>query len=83
MENKKRYKKRGYTVEKVLKNIKDRKYDFNKYILPKKDKADIIINFYTDDKISFTNLNKIYNIKLNIFIKKNIIFYFYYLFHLN
>jgi len=62
--------KRGYTVEKVLKSIEERKKDFIKYILSQKKKADIIINFYTDDKISFTDLEKNYEIKLNIFVKK-------------
>ena len=63
-------KKRGYTVEKVLKSIDDRKKDYIKYILPQKNNADIIINFYTDDKISLTDLEKNYEIKLNIFINK-------------
>ena len=63
-------KKRGYTIEKVLDSIEKRKNDFIKYILPQKNKADIIVNFYTDDKISFTNLEKNYEIKLNIFINK-------------
>ena len=69
-------KKRGYTVEKVLKSIEDRKKDFIEYILPQKKNADIIINFYTNDKISFEELERDYEIKLNIFVKKkfNIIF---------
>jgi len=62
-------KKRAYTVEKVLKIIQERKKDYIEYILPQKNKADIIINFYTDDKISFEDLNKNYNIKLNIYVK--------------
>jgi uridine kinase len=63
-------KKRGHTLEKILQNIKKRKNDFEKYILPQKKKADIIINYYTDDKILLENLEKKYKIKLNIFIKK-------------
>tara|TARA_Y100000389_G_scaffold204960_1_gene261278 strand:- start:7707 stop:9071 length:1365 start_codon:yes stop_codon:yes gene_type:complete len=63
-------KKRGYTVEKVLNNIKKREKDFIEYILPQKKNADIIVNFYTNDEISFTDLERNYEIKLNIFIKK-------------
>lgn len=63
-------KKRGYTIEKVLNSIETRKKDFIEYVLPQKNKADIIINFYTDDKVDFEDINKNYEIKLNIFIKK-------------
>lgn len=63
-------KKRGYDVEKVLKSIQKRKKDFIKYILPQKNKADIIINFYTNDKISFEDLERNYEIRLNVFVKK-------------
>ena len=62
--------KRGYTVEEILKSIHERKEDFNKYVLSQKEKTDIIINFYTDDKISFKDLERNYEIKLNIFVKK-------------
>ena len=63
-------KKRGYTIKKVLENIELRKKDFNEYILPQKKNADIIINFYTDHNISFEELERNYEIKLNIFVKK-------------
>jgi uridine kinase len=64
-------KKRGYTVEKVLETIEKRKSDYNKYVLPQKNKADIIINFYTEDEISFNDLTKEYKIRLNIYVKRN------------
>ena len=69
-------KKRGYTVEKVLQNIQERTKDFIEYILPQKKNADIIINLYTNDEISFEDLERNYEIKLKIFVKKkfNIIF---------
>ena len=41
-------KKRGYTKEKVYQQILDRKNDFEKYILPQKEKADIIISYYSN-----------------------------------
>jgi len=63
-------KKRGYSVEKVFKSIQKRSADYKKYILPQINKADIIINFYTDDNISFDDLERNYKIKLNLFIKK-------------
>lgn len=63
-------KKRGYTIKKVLENIKKREKDFIEYILPQKKNADIIVNFYTNDEVSFTDLERNYEIKLNIFIKK-------------
>jgi uridine kinase len=45
---------RGYTLEKVLKQIKDRQDDYLKYIYPQKDLSDLIVNFYlnNEDEIS-------------------------------
>ena len=57
MENKKRYKK-SYTIKSIE--------DFIVFT----QNADIIINFYTNDEVSFTDLERNYEIKLNIFIKK-------------
>lgn len=59
--------KRGYTIEKILEQISSRKNDFQKYILPQKEKADIIINFYTDKKFDLNSFN--INENLNIFLK--------------
>ena len=42
-------KKRNHDLYTILETIESRKEDYNKYILPQKDKADIIINFYTND----------------------------------
>ena len=63
-------KKRGYTYEKILKQISDRKEDFNNYILPQKKNADIILLFYNDN---FFDINKFnideevsYNYKIGI-----------------
>ena len=41
--------KRGYTIEKIMKQINDRKLDFDTYIYPQREQADLIINFYTDN----------------------------------
>ena len=60
-------KKRGYSIEKIMEQINNRKDDFNKYILPQKSKADIIINFYTD-KV-FTINNFIPDEKIDVFLR--------------
>lgn len=59
--------KRGYTIEKILQQINFRKCDFQKYILPQKEKADIIINFFTDKTFDINSYNIYEN--LNIFLK--------------
>uniref|UniRef100_A0AB39JFY7 phosphoribulokinase n=1 Tax=Florenciella sp. virus SA2 TaxID=3240092 RepID=A0AB39JFY7_9VIRU len=41
---------RGYSLEKVLKQIKSREKDYNDYILKQKNNADIIINFYEENE---------------------------------
>jgi uridine kinase len=50
---------RGYSLEKVLKQIEVREKDYEEYIINQKNNADIIINFYE-------NLNKILECKLLI-----------------
>lgn len=40
--------KRGYSIEKIMEQIKLREEDFIKYIYPQKKTADIIIHLYTD-----------------------------------
>jgi uridine kinase len=43
---------RGYSMEKVLKQIESREKDYEEYIAKQKENADIIINFYEkDDKL--------------------------------
>jgi uridine kinase len=58
--------KRGYSLDKILKQIEDRKEDFNKYIFPQKEKADIIICFYTDTTF---NISTFTENNINIFLK--------------
>ena len=57
-------KERGYSIEKVLDNIKKREKDFNEFILPQKDNADLVIRFFTIEKIDFNNLE--YQNKLSL-----------------
>jgi uridine kinase len=65
---------RGYDIQKVLKSIEARKDDYDKYILPQKKYSDIIIQFYTEEKIDIKLWDKIEhpNILLKITIKYNI-----------
>jgi len=51
-------KERGYSVEKVLENIKKRELDFETYIAPQKESADLIIRFFTTQKLDFNDLNQ-------------------------
>ena len=59
--------KRGYSIEKILTQIKSREDDFKKYIFPQKEKADIIINFYTDKEFDISHYNMDDN--LNIYLR--------------
>lgn len=62
--------KRGYTYDKILKQIYTRKDDFNNYILPQKNKADIVINYYNDKEFDISNFDInseiVYNFKIGI-----------------
>jgi uridine kinase len=42
--------KRDYSLEKILKQIEDRKNDYYKFIVPQKSKSDIIIKFFETNK---------------------------------
>lgn len=53
-------KKRGYTQEKILEQINRRKVDYKLYIEPQKYNADIIVNFFMDNK----------KLKLRVYINK-------------
>lgn len=62
--------KRGYTVQQVLNQIQSRKEDYIKYILPQRDISDIVINFFTDEKLNIDKLNLSPKIKLKLFVHK-------------
>jgi uridine kinase len=51
-------KERGYSIEKVLNQMKKREDDYEKYIIIQKDVADIVVQFYTPT---------FQNIELNLF----------------
>ena len=50
-------KKRGYSFEKIMEQINNRKCDFDMYIHKQKKEADIIINYYTNTIFDINNLN--------------------------
>ena len=60
-------KNRGYSIENIIKQIKNRKDDFNKYIKPQKENADIIISFYTDKVFNIDTF--IIGETLNVYLK--------------
>jgi len=64
--------KRGYTYEKVIKSINDRESDYNKYIKPQMNNADIIIKYYCQDQLDVNNYEmfNLNNIMCNILIEK-------------
>jgi uridine kinase len=64
-------KKRGYSIDKILEQIKNREIDFKKFIYPQKKEADIIICLFTDKifDINTFSINEDLNIYLKIGIK--------------
>jgi uridine kinase len=67
---------RGYSYEKVITQIKNRKSDYLKYIKPQKNNSDIVIKFYSKNKLIGLeiSINKKFNILniINKFNQKNI-----------
>jgi uridine kinase len=75
---------RGYTLEKVLKQIEIREKDYEEYILKQKENADIVIQFYDtnslkckmiiqNEMINKKIINKCIEIKYNIEFDKHLI----------
>lgn len=63
--------KRGYSVEKVLENIERRKIDYNSYISPQKEMADLIVNYYTVDNITYDKIDESTQIGLRLLVKRD------------
>jgi len=61
---------RGHSVEKILDSIKKREDDFKEYILPQKNNADVIVNFFSNDDIDLNDLNHVENLSLKLSIHK-------------
>jgi uridine kinase len=67
-------KQRGHKIEYVLQQIESRKLDYEKFIKPQRENADIIISFYTNKVFTLNtfNIDEILPIFLKIGIKDNI-----------
>ena len=59
--------KRGYSIDKIYNQIKERECDFYKYIEPQKEKADIIIRFYTNLVFKYDEYDA--NLEYPVFLK--------------
>jgi hypothetical protein len=69
-------KKRNYTIDQVLSNIKKRESDYKKYIDPQKNNADMIIRFYNIEEINYLEMiknNQIINYGLKLLFKEDCI----------
>jgi hypothetical protein len=65
-------KERGYSLDKILNQIKSREDDYLKYIYPQRDESDIIINFTTNDKFDLSDIDRTLSVYLNIYFSKKI-----------
>lgn len=66
-------KKRGYSEEKVLQQILDRKKDSQNYIMPQKGYADLIISYSPKSKIeNYTEKVDVRNIQIKFFLNTDI-----------
>ena len=63
--------KRYEDLRDFLSNIKNRESDFEQFILPQKDNADVIIKFFTIDDIDLQNLNVNPKLSLELLIDKS------------
>jgi uridine kinase len=63
---------RGYSIDKVLDSIKKRENDFQEYISPQKNNADLIIKFFTTEEIDFNDLEVENELSLELSINKDL-----------
>jgi len=61
---------RGYKIDHVLDQINLREEDYKKYVNPQKEKADVIVNFYTDEDFHIENLESQDRVGLRILVSK-------------
>jgi uridine kinase len=64
-------KERGYSVEKVLESIKKREGDYEAYVSPQKENANIVVKFFTNDEIDFNDLDTQEKLSLEILVSDN------------
>lgn len=63
-------KERGYDIKKVLESIEKRQEDYNKYILPQKNNADVVVRFFSQNEINPLDLNYQDKVGLKITLNK-------------
>jgi uridine kinase len=61
---------RGYTIEDSLKQIERREEDYNRYIVPQREKCDIIVRFFVDDEVAIEYDDNQPKMKLSLLINK-------------
>jgi uridine kinase len=57
---------RGYTINKVLKSIEKRKNDFDEFIIPQKENANLIVRFFSINDIDFYDFENEEKLSLEI-----------------
>jgi uridine kinase len=62
-------KERGYDIKKVLESIKKRESDYKNFILPQKENADIVVNFFSKNKIDINDIEQEIDLGLRLIIK--------------
>ncbi|MFL5728719.1 MAG: hypothetical protein ACJ75J_04455 [Cytophagaceae bacterium] len=65
-------KKRGYTKEQILNQIRQREIDSLKYISPQKNFADLVINYFSEDNFEIGNETEKPKIKLKIILNADV-----------
>jgi uridine kinase len=63
---------RNHKINKVIEQINFRKEDSEKFILPQKEFADLIIEYFSIDKINIEKENEEYNLSLKIVVNANL-----------
>jgi len=65
-------KERGYSKNKVIEQLEDRKTDAEKFIKPQKNYADVILQYYTDKEFSIGDKDSNPSLKLKVTLHSNI-----------
>jgi len=61
---------RGYDINKVIDSIKKRESDYDKYISPQKDNADLIVNFFAKNEVNLYDISHQDEVSLKLIVKK-------------
>jgi uridine kinase len=61
---------RGHEIGRVMEQIRARELDFEEFILPQRDKSDLIVNFHTEDTFDESDPGRDLSVSLNILVNK-------------